>query len=130
MEGAALFGGLTGIFLFITAVMAFFIPFFIFRIRNEVIKMNKHIKTGNAYLAQIAANAGQAAQGARQGGETAAAWREADKNGPGREAQGARQTEDREDVECYMCKKKVPENVTKSINGQDICIPCCDENNL
>jgi len=34
-------GGLISVFLFIAGIMAIFIPFWVFRIRNEVIEMNK-----------------------------------------------------------------------------------------
>ena len=39
--GFPMFGAIISIFLFIVGVMALFIPFWIYRIRNEVIEMNK-----------------------------------------------------------------------------------------
>jgi hypothetical protein len=41
MEGIAALYGIWGIFLLILAIMALFMPFFVFRIRNEMISMNQ-----------------------------------------------------------------------------------------
>jgi len=41
--GFPMFGGLISIFLFIAGVMALFIPFWVYRIRNEVIEMNRQL---------------------------------------------------------------------------------------
>lgn len=41
--GFPMFGGIISIFLFIAGVMALFIPFWVYRIRNEVIEMNRQL---------------------------------------------------------------------------------------
>lgn len=41
MEGLGAFSGIVTIVILIAAVLAFFLPFFVLRIRNEIISMNR-----------------------------------------------------------------------------------------
>lgn len=59
MDGG-LIAGLITLFLFIAAIVAFFVPFFIWRIRNEIIITNQNLK----YLVEMAELRHSATKGA------------------------------------------------------------------
>jgi len=42
-EFAGIFGGIIVVFLIVVAILAFLMPFFVFKIRNEMVKLNTNM---------------------------------------------------------------------------------------
>lgn len=109
MEALGAFSGIIILFILIAAILAFFMPFFIFRIRNELIDLNKKTGATNEKLSEIITL-------------LEIQFKESPKI--------TNPTIEVKEIKCYICQEKFPSTQIKQINRKPICFLCREKNNL
>jgi len=105
MEAFGAFSGIIVLFLIIAAILAFLLPFFVFRIRNEMISMNKKMSVLIQALSDNKHSSGN------------------------KHLRDDKRVANSKSAKCYLCNKSFPLEELSERGGSMFCESCIENIN-